>query len=83
MKNAQARVGTLEGQLCRDYDHSRLFGMSHLIGRGLPPMKNAQGRTNQAGGKNITTDNPFVRRVLDACRTQGLANSEVLSKTDE
>ena len=82
MKISQTQVGTLEGQLYKDYHHSRLFEMSQLMGPGFPAMKQLGG--NMKGGrKNITTDNPFVRRVLDECRTQGLANSEVLSKADE
>jgi len=83
--NSETRIGTLEGQLYRTYDRSRLLGMSHLIGPGFPPMKVNNGHTGRAGVKSILTDNPFVRGVLDACRIQGLANSEVEvpSKADE
>ena len=83
MENSQTRVGTLEGQLYRTYDRSRLLGMSHLIGPGFPPMKVNNGHTGRAGVKSILTDNPFVRGVLDACRIQGLSNSEVPSNVDE
>jgi len=77
--NSETRIGTLEGQLYRNYDRSLLVGMSHLIGLGFPPMK----VNNGAGVKSTLTDNPFVRSVLDACRIQGLVNSEVPSTSDE
>jgi len=57
--------------------------MSHLIGLGFPSMKVNNGTTNRAGVKSTLSDNPFVRSVLDACRIQGLADSEVPSKADE
>ena len=50
-----------------------------MIGQGFPPMK----VNNEGGVKSTLIDNPFVCSVLDACRIQGLPNSEVPSKVDE
>ena len=50
-----------------------------MIGQGFPPMK----VNNEGGVKSTLIDNPFVCSVLDACRIQGLSNSEVPSNVDE